>query len=116
MAQTVRLQVRRLRATNRRESRTLGPAAPHRAAAAPGYSRRARQCRLAPRGLVGVHSCPFAVEQHRHANAMKKINSNELAEETWFSPKGKFGGAGKEISEALGRKPQSTDLMERHPF
>src|SRR5882762_3746814 len=32
------------------------------------------------------------------------------------SPKGKFAGAGKEISEALGRKPRSTDLMERHPF
>src|SRR5204862_3201980 len=25
-------------------------------------------------------------------------------------------GAGKEISEALGRKPRSTDLLERHPF
>jgi uncharacterized cupin superfamily protein len=47
---------------------------------------------------------------------MQKINSNELAEETWSSPKGKFGGAEKEISEALGRKPHSTDLMERHPF
>ena len=47
---------------------------------------------------------------------MKKINSNELTEEAWSSPKGKFAGAGKEISEALGRNPRSTDLMERHPF
>src|SRR5882762_4993682 len=47
---------------------------------------------------------------------VKKINTNELAEETWSSPKGKFVGAGKEISEALGRKPQSTDLNKRHPF
>ncbi len=47
---------------------------------------------------------------------MQKVNSNTLAEDTWASPKGKFAGAGKEISEALGRKPQSTDLMERHPF
>ena len=47
---------------------------------------------------------------------MKKVNSNELAEEPWSSPKGKFAGAGKEISEALGRNPRSTDLMERHPF
>src|SRR5216110_964062 len=39
-----------------------------------------------------------------------------MAELTWSSPKGKFIGAGKEISEALGRKPESTDLMERHPF
>ena len=47
---------------------------------------------------------------------MNKINTLTLAEETWSSPKGKYTGAGKEISEALGRKPQSTDLLERHPF
>src|SRR5215510_7719482 len=47
---------------------------------------------------------------------MLKVNTKSLAEETWSSPKGKFLGAGKEISEALGRKPRSTDLMERHPF
>ncbi len=47
---------------------------------------------------------------------MRKVNTKDLAEESWSSPKGKFGGFGKEISEALGRKPRSTDLMERHPF
>jgi len=47
---------------------------------------------------------------------MNKINTLTLTEETWSSPKGKYTGTGKEISEALGRKPQSTDLMERHPF
>jgi uncharacterized cupin superfamily protein len=47
---------------------------------------------------------------------MRKINTNDIAEFSWSSPKGKFGGAGKEISEALGRIPHSTDLMERHPF
>jgi len=47
---------------------------------------------------------------------MLKINTNELAEENLSSPKGKFVVAGKEISEALGRKPQSMDLTERHPF
>jgi uncharacterized cupin superfamily protein len=47
---------------------------------------------------------------------MRKINTNKLAEVTWSSPKGKFAGAGKEISEELGRKPQSMDLTERHPF
>jgi Serine aminopeptidase, S33 len=31
-------------------------------------------------------------------------------------PQGKFAGASKSVSEALGRKPQSTDLNERHPF
>jgi uncharacterized cupin superfamily protein len=47
---------------------------------------------------------------------MRKINIKDIAEESWSSPKGKFAGAGKEISEALGRKPLSTDLKERHPF
>ena len=47
---------------------------------------------------------------------MRKVNTKDIAEVTWFSPKGKFGGAGKEISEELGRKPDSTDLKERHPF
>jgi uncharacterized cupin superfamily protein len=47
---------------------------------------------------------------------MKKVNTIKMAEVTWSSPKDKFGGAGKEISEELGRKPQSTDLNERHPF
>jgi len=47
---------------------------------------------------------------------MHKINTNDIAEESWISPKGKFVGGGKEISEALGRKPLSTDLNERHPF
>ncbi len=47
---------------------------------------------------------------------MRKINTNDIAEISWSSPKGGFAGAGKEISEELGRKPQSTDLKERHPF
>lgn len=47
---------------------------------------------------------------------MLKVNTNNLREESWESPKGKFVGFGKEVSEALGRKPQSTDLNERHPF
>ena len=39
-----------------------------------------------------------------------------MEELAWSSPKGKFAGAGKQVSEALGRKPFSTDLMDRHPF
>src|SRR5258707_12624265 len=50
------------------------------------------------------------------ATAMLKISSDQLGEESWASPKGKFAGASKSVSEALGRKPQSTDLNERHPF
>ena len=47
---------------------------------------------------------------------MQKVNITDIAEESWSSPSGEFGGAGKGISEALGRKPFSTDLKERHPF
>lgn len=47
---------------------------------------------------------------------MRKINTLRMAEVTWSSPKGKFAGAGKEVSEELGRKPASMDLLERHPF
>ncbi len=41
---------------------------------------------------------------------------NELEEFSWTSPKGKFGGSSKNVSEALGRDPFSTDLLTRHPF
>jgi len=47
---------------------------------------------------------------------MEKVNSNDVPELKWDSPKGKFGGFGKQISEALGRKALSMDLNERHPF
>jgi len=47
---------------------------------------------------------------------MRIVNSKDIVEETWSSPKGKFGGGSKEISIALGRQPLSTDLKERHPF
>jgi hypothetical protein len=46
---------------------------------------------------------------------MHKVNTIKMVELTWSSSKGRFG-AGKEISEELGRKPESTDLNERHPF
>jgi uncharacterized cupin superfamily protein len=47
---------------------------------------------------------------------MRKINTKDIAEFSWCSPKGKFVGSGQEISEELGRKPHSADLRERHPF
>ena len=47
---------------------------------------------------------------------MRKVNTHTMAELSWTSPKGKFAGAGKQVSEELGRKPKSTDIMERHPF
>lgn len=47
---------------------------------------------------------------------MHKVNTNDVAELSWASPNGTFSGAGKQISEALGREPASTDVMKRHPF
>jgi uncharacterized cupin superfamily protein len=47
---------------------------------------------------------------------MHKVNTAKIAEVTWSSPGRKFVGAGKEVSEELGRKPESTDFNERHPF
>lgn len=47
---------------------------------------------------------------------MHKVNTAKITEITWSSPRQKFAGAGKQISEELGRKPASTDLNERHPF
>lgn len=47
---------------------------------------------------------------------MKVVHLNELKEYHWNSPKGKYGQHGKTISIALGREPESTDLMKRHPF
>jgi uncharacterized cupin superfamily protein len=47
---------------------------------------------------------------------MKKINTKDVVEEVWASPKGKFACADKELSVALGREPASTDLLKRQPF
>jgi uncharacterized cupin superfamily protein len=45
-----------------------------------------------------------------------KVNINEIKEEPWQSPRGKYAVAFKGISEALGRDPQSLDLAKRWPF
>lgn len=47
---------------------------------------------------------------------MKKVNTRDIEEHAWKSPKGKFRGAGQGLSEALGREMNSTNLMKRHPF
>jgi len=47
---------------------------------------------------------------------MRKVNTKDIAEVLWKSPKGKFASADKLISEELGRDPKSTDLKSRHPF
>jgi uncharacterized cupin superfamily protein len=47
---------------------------------------------------------------------MRKVNLNEIKEEAWQSPGGKYAVSFKGISEALGREPSSLDLSKRHAF
>jgi uncharacterized cupin superfamily protein len=47
---------------------------------------------------------------------VKKINTRDVPEEAWASPKGKFASGDRNISLMLGREPGSTDLMKRQPF
>ena len=47
---------------------------------------------------------------------MQKVNVRDIPEHPWASPKGKFASHDRELSIALGRKPDSMDLLERHPF
>jgi uncharacterized cupin superfamily protein len=47
---------------------------------------------------------------------LKKVNSNQIAELAWKSPMGKFIGAGKDVSEALGWDRESGEARRRHPF
>lgn len=47
---------------------------------------------------------------------MKKVNTHDIKEDEWVSPKGKFASYDKEISVELGRERYSSDLNLRHPF
>jgi uncharacterized cupin superfamily protein len=47
---------------------------------------------------------------------MRKVNINDVKEEPWQSPGGKYAVSFTGISEALGREPSSLDLSKRHPF
>ena len=47
---------------------------------------------------------------------MRKVNLKDIEEQERQSPKGKFGRRSKNISVALGREPESLDLIKRHPF
>jgi uncharacterized cupin superfamily protein len=47
---------------------------------------------------------------------MRKVNINDVKEEEWKSPRGKYAVFFKGISEALGRERDSLDLSKRHPF
>jgi uncharacterized cupin superfamily protein len=47
---------------------------------------------------------------------MLKVNLRDIPASARTSPKGKFSRANQDVSVALGRKPDSLDLAERHPF
>jgi uncharacterized cupin superfamily protein len=47
---------------------------------------------------------------------VKKVNINQIKEEPWQSPRGKYAVSFKGICEALGRDPSSLDLAKRWPF
>ena len=47
---------------------------------------------------------------------MLKVNLKDVEELEKRSPKGKFHRFMKNISVALGRDPESLDLLKRHPF
>jgi uncharacterized cupin superfamily protein len=47
---------------------------------------------------------------------MRKVNLQDVPEVERKSPKGKFRRTMKNISVALGREPESLDLLKRHPF
>ena len=47
---------------------------------------------------------------------MRKVNLNDIKEEPWQSPKGKYAVSFRGLSEALGRDPSSLDLAKRWPF
>jgi mannose-6-phosphate isomerase-like protein (cupin superfamily) len=74
--------------------------------------------------LVATSSCgrrarlcpPRLIHSSLAETTMKKINTNMIEELTWASPKGKFTGAGKDVSESLGWDPHSPEPKNRHPF
>jgi len=63
--------------------------------------------------MLAAEACRPTVPQNK---GMLKVNTNKMEEESWQSPKGKFGGLAKQVSAVLGCDPSSTDLRERHPF
>jgi uncharacterized cupin superfamily protein len=63
--------------------------------------------------MLAAGACRPTMSQNK---GMRKVNTNKMEEESWQSPKGKFGGLAKQVSAALGCDPSSTDIRERHPF
>src|SRR5881396_1239835 len=71
----------------------------------------ARPCGPSVRMLSEWRTAPWLREIF-----MRKVNLNEIKEENWQSPGGKYAASFRGISEALGREPSSLDLSKRHPF
>src|SRR5205814_9441586 len=66
--------------------------------------------------LTNGNSKRFLDSGRNDKSSMKKVNINEIKEEPWQSPGGKYAAHFKGISIALGRDPDSLDLAKRHSF
>ncbi len=67
-------------------------------------------------GALAEHTGAQWLQRFVTAKQMRKVNINEVKEQAWQSPGGKYAVSFKGISEALGRDSSSLDLSERHPF
>lgn len=71
-----------------------------------------RTCRILIQARLGW--TPVAANAARMSEILRKVNVADVPERR-YAKEGRLG-FGRPISEALGRQPESTDLLERHPF
>src|SRR6266481_6189950 len=75
-----------------------------------------RCCIFAPLTRQSLFSVVQKSSRSCRRKPMRKVNWKDVEEQVRQSPKGKFGRRSKNISVALGRDPESPDLIKRHPF
>lgn len=67
-------------------------------------------------GVPGYQMKPAPLPPPPAPFATRKLHPDTLPWEPWSSPKGKFRGAGKSLSIALGAKPNTPTGLGGHPF
>src|SRR6266478_2353602 len=75
-----------------------------------------RCCIFAPLTRQSLFSVVQKSSRSCRRKPMRKVNWKDVKEQERQSPKGEFGRRSKDVSVALGRDPESLDLMKRHPF
>src|SRR5438552_8141937 len=73
-----------------------------------------RCCIFAPLTRQSLFSVVQKTSRSCRRKPMRKVNLKDVEEQVRQSPKGKFGRRSKNISVALGRDPESLDLMMQH--